>query len=100
MFKAGFYETEVTPPLGTFMPGSSKYRYAENVKDKVYAKAVVIDNGAETVAAVVLDSVSLSPNAHDIVVKSWRNTVSGFQYIRSQKRSSLEMQKLSYWYEA
>jgi hypothetical protein len=69
MFKAGFYETEVTPPLGTYMPGCAKVRYAENVKDKVYAKAVVIDNGKETVAAVVLDSVSLPVDAHDIIVK-------------------------------
>ncbi len=69
MFRAGFYETEVTPPLGTFMPGCAKKRYAENVKDKVYAKAVAIDNGRETVAAVVLDSVSLSSDAHDIIVK-------------------------------
>ena len=69
MFKAGFYETEVTPPLGTYMPGCAKARYAENVKDKVQAKAVVIDNGKETVAAVVLDSVSLPADAHDIIVK-------------------------------
>lgn len=67
MFKAAFYETEVTPPLGTSMPGCVAPRGAEDVTDKVYAKAVVISNGRETVATVVLDSVGLPEDCHKFI---------------------------------
>jgi len=69
MFKAAFYEAEVTPPLGTAMPGCSNPRGAEDVEDKVYAKAVVISNGKETVATVVLDSVALPEDSFDVISK-------------------------------
>lgn len=68
MFKAAFYETELTPPLGYFLPGGGN-RYATDVRDKVYAKAVVISNDKETIATVVLDCVTMPSFVHDVVVK-------------------------------
>ena len=69
MFRAAFYETEVTAPLGSLIPGSYSKRYAEDVRDRLYAKAVVIDNGTETVAMVVMDSVELPDDIHDVIAE-------------------------------
>ena len=51
--RAGFYECDVTPPLGCFMWGSYKRKFAAEVHNKLFAKAVVIENeGNVTVDAV------------------------------------------------
>ncbi len=59
MFKAAFYEKEITPPLGSFMPGNYQHLFATDVKDKLYAKALVVDNGMETVAMLVMDACDM-----------------------------------------
>ena len=69
MFKAAFYETEVTPPLGSFVPGHYARIYTEDVRDRLYIKSVVIDNGTHTVATVVLDCVELPADCYDIIYK-------------------------------
>ena len=69
MMKAAFYETEVTAPLGSYLPGSYSSVYATDVRDRIYAKAVVIDNGIETIGIVSLDTVKLSGETHDIIAK-------------------------------
>ncbi len=69
MYKAAFYETEITPPLGSFIPGHSVKVYGDDVRDKLYVKSLVVDNGKETVAMVVVDCVSIPENFHDAVVK-------------------------------
>ncbi|MBE6883247.1 MAG: hypothetical protein E7487_01430 [Ruminococcaceae bacterium] len=62
--KCGFYEKEITPPIGCDMPGQYMNRYADEVKDRLYVKAVVFcdDSGlAEKCGAlVVADAVELS----------------------------------------
>lgn len=45
MLKCAFYETEITPPLGCTIPGYFNTRYGSDVKDRLYAKAVVMDDG-------------------------------------------------------
>jgi len=50
MLKIGFYEKEITPPLGFQIPGYFNVRLAKGVKTRLYAKAMVISNGKETVA--------------------------------------------------
>lgn len=69
MYYAAFYETEVTPPLGSFMPGNYARIYGKGVKDKLYVKSLVINNGTETVAVAVLDCVELPIDCHDVIVK-------------------------------
>ena len=68
MFKAAFYETEVTPPLESPILGHFKPHYGKNVKDRLYTKAVVIDNGIETVATVVLDCVHFPLRFHEEII--------------------------------
>ncbi len=57
--KCGFYEKEITPPLGADMPGYYANRLSEGVEDKLYAKAAVFSDGERELAFVVIDAVDL-----------------------------------------
>jgi len=59
MLKVGFWETEITPPLGCVIPGYYTPRYADGVKDKLYAKAMAVSNGENTVAMLAIDAIGL-----------------------------------------
>jgi len=59
MLKCAFYEKEITPPLGSEIPGYYSRRISADVLDKLYAKAVAFDDGKTQTALVVLDSVSV-----------------------------------------
>ncbi len=67
--KAAFYEKDVTPPLGGFMDGHFIRNFAEDVKDPLYVRSVVIDNDVTTVAIVSIDACYLPDDMHDIVTK-------------------------------
>ena len=83
MFRAGYYETEITPPLGSIIPGSFEDRRNETVMDPLYARAVVYALDDAAVGIVSLDccgitadiaegirkrAASLVPLAHDAVM--------------------------------
>ena len=57
--KAGSASANITPPLGTRIPGGFRPRYAENVDDELFAKAVVIDNGTTRIAIVTCDLIAI-----------------------------------------
>ena len=61
MIRCGFYEKEITPPLGTMMPGYYAVRVATDVLDKLYVKAFVTDDGQTQTAILSFDAVEL-PN--------------------------------------
>lgn len=61
MIRCGFYEKEITPPLGTMMPGYYAVRVATGVLDKLYVKAFVTDDGHTQTAVLAFDAVEL-PN--------------------------------------
>ena len=63
--KAGSASANITPPLGTRIPGSFRPRYAENVDDELFAKAVVIDNGTTRVAIVTCDLIAIPEKVAD-----------------------------------
>ena len=67
--RVAFYETEITPPLGGLMWGHYADLRAEDVQDKLYVKAVVIEDGGELSAIACVDSCALPPEMHDIVTK-------------------------------
>ncbi len=67
--KAAFYECDITPPLGEYLIGYYRPRYAEDVDSRLYAKAVVIENEGEYAAIVAVDTCHLNPEVHDIVTK-------------------------------
>ena len=57
--KAGSATANITAPLGTRIPGGFRPRYAENVDDELFAKAVVIDNGTTRIAIVTCDLIAI-----------------------------------------
>lgn len=67
--RAGFYECDITPPIGGYMPGQYYEVLAEKVLEKLYAKAVVIENDGELAAIVAVDTCSLPAEMHDIVTQ-------------------------------
>jgi len=67
--RAAFYECDVTPPLGGFMWGHYTPKYAEDVIDRLYVKALVVEEEGELAAIVVVDTCALPPEMHDIVTK-------------------------------
>jgi hypothetical protein len=54
---AGAARADITPPLGTSMGGYWYERRAEGVHDRLYAKAVVLDDGLTRLAIVACDLV-------------------------------------------
>ena len=67
--RAAFYECDITPPLGGFVWGHYREVRPMEVHDKLYAKAVVIEEGGEVAAIVVVDCCALPPEMHDAVTK-------------------------------
>ena len=65
ILKAGSATSNITPPLGTRIPGGFRPRYAENVDDELFAKAVVIDNGATRIAIVTCDLIAIPEKVAD-----------------------------------
>ena len=63
--KAGSATANITPPLGTRIPGGFRPRYAENVDDELFAKAVVIDNGTTRIAIVTCDLIAIPEKVAD-----------------------------------
>ena len=63
--KAGSASANITPPLGTRIPGGFRPRYAENVDDELFAKAVVIDNGTTRIAVVTCDLIAIPEKIAD-----------------------------------
>lgn len=67
--KAAFYEADITPPLGGFITGYFSRRFAQDVYERLYAKAVVIENNGETIALLSFDACMIPEEAHDIITK-------------------------------
>ena len=63
--KAASASTNITPPLGTRIPGGFRPRYAENVDDELFAKAVVIDNGTTRIAIITCDLIAIPEKVAD-----------------------------------
>lgn len=68
----GFYEKEITPPLGCDMPGGYCHRYTNEVKDRLYVKAAVFgEDGADPAsctALVIIDAVEISREQADAIL--------------------------------
>ena len=59
--RAGVGETDITPPLGTPLRGYYNERLATNVHDPLYAKALVLEDGSQTLVIVITDLVDVAP---------------------------------------
>lgn len=80
MIKCAFYEKEITPPLGCHIPGYFNERPSENVKDRLYAKAMVVQNDKETVAIITAEGTSM----HNDVVAMVKDRVTEFVGIKPE----------------
>ena len=68
--RAAFYESEVTPPLGGFLWGHYNRKFAQDVIDRLYVKALVTEDDNGEVAAIIgIDSCAMPADMHDIVTK-------------------------------
>ena len=67
--KAGFYEANITPPLGGYIWGSYAPHFGKDVDDELFAKALVVEDKGEIAAFVCIDSCSIPADMHDIVTK-------------------------------
>ncbi|MBQ9086377.1 MAG: hypothetical protein IJY47_04235 [Clostridia bacterium] len=67
--RAAFYECDITPPLGGFLWGHYHRVFATDVQDRLYAKAVVVENEGTVSAIVCVDSCALPPQMHDAVTE-------------------------------
>ena len=69
MFEIGFYEKEITPPLGCGIPGYFSIRRGLDVLDRLYARAIVIKSGEEKVAILSIDGLHPKADICDVIVK-------------------------------
>ncbi len=68
--KVGFYEKDITPPLGVDIPGYFNRRLASEVKSGLYAKASVVEVDGEYVAFLVTDSLYIPRGLPEYVKKT------------------------------
>ena len=62
MFEFGFYEKEITPPLGCGIPGYFNIRRGCDVLDRLYARAVVVKEADEKIAIISVDGLQPEKN--------------------------------------
>jgi neutral ceramidase len=62
VIKCGMSRVDITPRLGLNMPGYLALRSATGVKDKLYAKAIVLDDGKVIIGLVAIDALDLELN--------------------------------------
>ena len=66
-FKAGFARTDITPPLGTYMPGYYQERRAKEVLDPLQINMVAFSDGKTTALVAQYDTEALSVQVADMM---------------------------------
>ena len=78
--RCAFYEKELTPPLGSDIPGYYINRFTQDVKDELYVRAVVFapdaDDPAGTLAVLTIDAVNVQRAVAD-AIKARANAFTG-----------------------
>ena len=69
--KVGFARTDITPPLGVFMPGYYKVRHAKEILDPLQINCVAFYDGEKTAMIMQFDTEALS----DAVADRMRNAI-------------------------
>jgi len=59
MYKAGFCEADITPPLGSIIPGDFKARFSIGILDRIYTRAAVIFDGEKKAAIATIDACGI-----------------------------------------
>lgn len=58
--KFGFYEMDITPPMGSIIPGNFGARYCDEILDKLYVRTVVVQNDEKLLAIAVIDACGIT----------------------------------------
>lgn len=69
MLKCGFYEKEITPPLGCCIPGYYTPRISDGVVDKLYCRAIAVSDGKESVIMMSMDAISVIKGVNEGILK-------------------------------
>jgi len=72
MLRVGFYEKEITPPLGSDIPGYSGPRNSTSIHDPLFSRAVAIRTGEavhECVIMITCDLISIPVQLYDFVME-------------------------------
>ena len=69
MFKCGFYEKDITPALGSNIPGYAARCEAEDILLPLYSKAIAIESNGKCVIIISIDAICMSNFIHDEAVK-------------------------------
>jgi len=59
MINIGMWENSITPPLGCDIPGQLYIRKSSGIKDELFAKSIVLDNGNCTLAIIAMDILGI-----------------------------------------
>lgn len=60
MFRTGFFESEITPSLGSIIPGDFAARYSQSIRDPLHVRAVVIELDGKTVGLAAVDACGIT----------------------------------------
>ena len=63
--KAGSATSNITPTLGTAIPGGFRPRYTQNIHDELFAKALVVENDSTRIAMVTCDLIAVTEQMVD-----------------------------------
>lgn len=69
MLKCGFYESEITPPLGGHIPGYNRIRVADDVKTKLYVKSLALYCGDTQTVIIAIDGLKTTQHLCDGIYK-------------------------------
>lgn len=67
--KCGFYESEITPPLGCNMKGYFRRRFASGVTEKLYVKAVAVEADGVCGIVISVEAEFMPQIVHDVAIK-------------------------------
>ncbi|GAA3412406.1 hypothetical protein ACFFNY_23070 [Paenibacillus hodogayensis] len=57
MLQCGMAELDITPPLGSSIPGYTEERKSDGIRGPLYAKAAVIESGDTVLALIAIDAL-------------------------------------------
>ncbi len=75
MIKAGAAVLDITPPLGTLMPGLFHERRAEVIHDPLHVRSFVLENNTTGIAVVVCDLIGVKRLYLDRTKEKIRNAI-------------------------
>lgn len=71
MIQCGVSELNITPPLGSSIPGYFEDRTSTGIKDELFAKSLIIESAGKTLAILAIDCIDLDSD----IVKRIRDRV-------------------------